>query len=36
VLFSVLVGFQGGYYNSFKRLNPVLHEQLDHALSACE
>jgi hypothetical protein len=35
VLFSLLIGFQGGYYKSFERVNPVLHEQLDHALSTC-
>jgi hypothetical protein len=36
VLFSVLIGFQGGYYKSFERVNPVLEEQLDRALSICE
>ena len=36
VLSSVLIGFQGGYYKSFDRVNPVLQEQLDEAFSVCE
>jgi hypothetical protein len=36
VMFSALIGFQGGYYKSFERVNPVLEEQLDRALSICE
>ncbi|HEY6558427.1 MAG TPA: hypothetical protein VI072_14195 [Polyangiaceae bacterium] len=33
VVFSVLLGFQGGYYRSFKKLNPALHDKLSAALS---
>jgi hypothetical protein len=33
--FSVLLGFQGGYYFSFQRLNPALLEQLTTSLSFC-
>ena len=34
--FSVLLGFQGGYYFSFQRVNLALHEQLTTSLSFCE
>ena len=36
VVFSILIGFQGGYYLSFERTNPVLLEQLDERFSVCE
>jgi hypothetical protein len=34
--FSVLLGFQGGYYFSFERANPALLERLTTSLSFCE
>ena len=36
VVMSVLIGFQGGYYSSFERLNPPLHAWLGEHLSFCE
>jgi len=36
VVFSVLIGFQGGYNLSFERTNPLLLEQLEKSLSFCE
>ena len=35
VVASVLIGFQGGYYRSFERANPILHEWLDERFSSC-
>ena len=36
VVFSILLGFQGGYYNIFQRVNPALHEQLVKRFSFCD
>ena len=36
IVFSILIGFQGGYYHSFERVNPALHRQLEKRLSLCE
>jgi hypothetical protein len=36
VLFSILIGFQGGYYLSFERTNPALLAQLEERFSFCE
>ncbi len=33
LVFGVLLGFQGGYYGSFERLNPSLHKALRERLS---
>lgn len=36
ILFSILIGFQGGYYRSFQRVNPSLLERLETRFSLCE
>ena len=36
VLCSILIGFQGGYYNSLERGNPALYEQLTKRFSLCD
>jgi hypothetical protein len=36
VIFSILIGFQGGYYHSFERTNPSLLVRLEKRLSLCE
>jgi hypothetical protein len=33
---GILIGFQGGYYFSFQKLNPALHVWLDERFSVCE
>jgi hypothetical protein len=36
MLCSVLIGFQGGYDDSFERVNPGLHAELTKRFSLCE
>ena len=36
VVVGVLLGFQGGYYGSFQKLNPALHEKMLNSLSLCD
>jgi hypothetical protein len=36
VVFSILIGFQGGYYDSFHRWNPALRDRLLAGLSLCD
>jgi len=36
LVFGVLLGFQGGYYRAFKRVNPGLYDKLSASLSVCK